>query len=300
MLKVLVTGGAGFIGSHIVNHHVSLGDKVWVIDNLTTGRASNLPDDIEMLYTNWERIPDVDFVYHLGMPSSSPIYKENPKLVARTVMDAIRLLEYAKMNKVPVVFASTSSLYNGNLTPWDEYQQIQVTDYYAEARFAVERLFELYNKLHGVKSIGLRLFSVYGPGEKPKGQYANLVTQFLLDMKQGKRPLIFFDGNQTRDFIHVNDVQDAFYKSMILLMSDKVSFLKINVGTGIANSLNCLVELINKELGTNIKPTYFTPKITNYIWETLADTVVMNEMLKIKPISLEMGLHNLALYYGGE
>jgi len=132
----------------------------------------------------------------------------------------------------------------------------------------MERLAELYYHLHGVPAIGLRLFSVYGPNETYKKQYANCLTQFLWSMKQGKAPIIFGDGLQTRDLTHVSDVVTAFCTAA----TSKIQHDIFNVGTGKAYTFNEIVSLLNQALGSNIVPTHIENPITNYVERTRADT----------------------------
>lgn len=274
MAKYLVTGGAGFIGSHLVESLVGDGGEVVVLDNFHTGNEGNLGwaggkveiirgDCTELLKKEIE----VDGIYHLGMFSSSPMYKKEPLLVSRVVNDAICVLEFARKNKIKVVFASSSSIYNGNKPPWREDMEIFVSDYYTEARYYVERIAKLYNILFGVKSVGLRFFSVYGPREEGKGNFANLVSQFLWAMKRGERPVIYGDGGQIRDFIYVEDV----VRGIKLCMEKELDCEIFNLGTGFGTDLNRLVEILNEVLGTSIKAEYVNNPISNYVAATVSD-----------------------------
>lgn len=300
-MKILVTGGLGFIGSNLAKS-LKAGNEIFIIDNLSSGNPFNYKINYDRMFSTYDNIPDVDCVYHLGMPSSSPMYKQDPSLLSNAVSDAVKLLEYAKKNRTPIVFASTSSLYNYNILPWNEFMPIHVTDYYTETRYYIERLFELYNKLYDIEYVGLRLFSVYGPGERSKGKYANLVTQFLLDMKKGKNPVLYYKGDQTRDFIYVDDVVECFKLAMGKLITHHPLPSVINVGTGRATSLNDLVKIINTKLGTDIKPAYLVPdNLPNYVESTQSDTGRMRACLyKNTPISLEDGVERLVEFYHGE
>ncbi|MEM2351580.1 MAG: NAD-dependent epimerase/dehydratase family protein, partial [Thermoproteota archaeon] len=214
-MRAIVTGGCGFIGSNLVERLVNDGWDVKVFDNLSTGSLENIKGlDVEYYAYGYEHmeglVPYADVIFHLGMPSSSPMYKSDPFLVGKTINDAIIIFEYARKKKCKVVYASTSSIYNGNPLPYREGMPIYITDYYTECRYAIERLAKLYNDLYGVKSVGLRLFSVYGPKEKYKGKYANIVSQFLWSIMRDEPPIIYGDGSQTRDFIYVSDVANAF------------------------------------------------------------------------------------------
>ena len=294
-MNAIVTGGCGFIGSNLVERLLRDGHEVTVFDNLSTGNLKNIEGlNVKFFNKPYEKISlltrNIDVIFHLGIPSSSPMYKRDPYLVGKAINEAITIFEYARKNGCKVVYASTSSLYNGNPTPYREDMPIYVTDYYTECRYAIERLAKLYNSLFNVKSIGLRLFSVYGPKEKYKGEYANIVSQFLWLMQQDESPIIFGDGSQTRDFIYVEDVVEAF----ILAAKKEFDYEIFNVGTGVAHSFNEVVGLINRLLGKNIKPIYKPNPIKNYVYHTLADTTKAEKILGFKAkVKLEEGIKRL-------
>jgi UDP-glucose 4-epimerase len=285
-LSILVTGGAGFIGSNLVEDLLAAGKKVVVLDNMDTGSTSNLKDldgDLELIEGSCADAPKFNLkpeaIYHLGIPSSSPMYKKNPFLVGEAINGTIAVFELARSAKCRVVYASSSSLYSGLTPPHREDMSIQVTDYYTEARLAIERTAELYKRLFDVPSAGMRFFSVYGPKEEAKKQYANMVSQFLWEIMKGRAPVIYGDGNQTRDFTFVKDVVRAL---MLAMNSDYHGIL--NVGTGAAYSFNEVIDLINEGIvnegiGSGIKPKYVENPIKNYVSHTLADTSKTKEIL---------------------
>ena len=157
-----------------------------------------------------------------------------------------------------------------------------------------EELSELHLKLFGVPSSGMRFFSVYGPREESKKQYANMVSQFLWQMRRGEEPVIYGDGGQTRDFTHVDDVVRALRLAMA---SDYQGVL--NVGTGRAHSFNEVIGMINAQLGTDIKQKYIENPIKNYVRDTLADTSKCREVLRFEArISLQEGIERLVAGYG--
>lgn len=280
-LSALVTGGAGFIGSNLVEDLLASGKKVTVLDNMDTGSMSNLKGlngDLEVIEGSCVDVSKFNLkpeaIYHLGIPSSSPMYKKNPFLVGEAVNGTIAVFELARNAKCRVVYASSSSLYSGLIPPHREDMTIKVTDYYTEARLAIERTAELYKRLFDVPSAGMRFFSVYGPKEEAKKQYANMVSQFLWEMMAGKSPAIYGDGTQTRDFTYVKDVVRALRLAM---SSDYHGIL--NVGTGTAYSFNDVIDLINKGIGSEIKPKYVDNAIKNYVSHTLADTSKTKEIL---------------------
>jgi UDP-glucose 4-epimerase len=300
-MNLLVTGGLGFIGSNIAERLAKDGYNVTIIDNLHTGSEMNIAaimDKIKIIRANISEIKNIhekfDCVFHNGIYSSSPMYKENPHLVATVIDEFIALLEYARKNNTKIILASSSSLYNGLNPPHREDMQIKITDFYTEARLAMERLAELYHMLYGIKVIVLRYFSVYGPHEESKGKYANLISQFLWAIKKDEAPIIYGDGKQTRDFIYVDDVVQA----NILAMESAIDFGIFNVGTGKATSINHMVALLAKKMGKAIKPTYIPNPIKNYVQHTQADTTKAEHILGFKAkISLEEGIDRLLKYY---
>jgi len=299
-MKILVTGGAGFIGSNLVEALAGKHEVV-VLDNFHTGSIENLrtvKDKIKLIEAPCSAIiklnlSKVEVIFHFGIPSSSPMYKENPLLVGEAINDSIRIFEFARKNKSKLIFASSSSLYNGLQPPHREDMQPKVTDYYTEARLCIERIARLYSTLYQVRSIGLRFFSVYGFHEEAKGKYANIISQFLWEMRKGKSPTIYGDGNQTRDFTFAKDVVDACIKAM----ESDVQCDIFNVATGVETSFNGIVSLFNEMLGTDIRPNYFPNPIQNYVDRTLGDTRKAERYLGFKyRYTLNEGLAELIAY----
>jgi len=297
-VRIVVTGGAGFIGSNLVEDLVRRGRNVTVIDNFSTGSMENLKSvrgKVKVIRASCSklpklRLPRTELVFHVGIPSSSPMYRENPLLVGEAINDFINVLEFAKKNRSKIVYASTSSMYCRCPPPHRENMASEPFDYYTEARLVMERLARMYHELHGVNSVGMRFFSVYGPHEQAKGRYANVVSQFLWAMRDGKAPVIYGDGTQTRDFVHVSDVVKACLKAAEVELGCEV----INVGTGKSASFNRVIELLNEFMGKSIKPRYLPNPIKNYVYRTLADLTKASKLLGYKPdVSLEDGIKRL-------
>jgi len=298
-MKLLVTGGAGFIGSNLIEALVAKGDEVVVIDNLSTGNIGNIAsfrDKIEFIRADAAQVLSLNElrgiagIYHLGIPSTTMLYRNNPMLVGEAINGFVAILELAKRESCKVVWASSSSVYNGNEPPFTENMPVLVKDFYTEARYAMERMAHLYNDFYGVSSIGFRFFSVYGPREEFKKTFANLVSQFIWAIKKGESPVIYGDGAQTRDFIYVGDVVAGFMAGM----ASNIDFDIFNLGTSNCYSLNELVAIINELLGTSIKPAYQSNPLKNYVNETLADVSKVKRDLKWEArVSLADGIKSL-------
>lgn len=300
-MKVLVTGGAGFIGSNLVKDLLAQGHNVTILDNLSTGSKENLENGVQFIHGSCKDIDvlvptNIEAIYHIGIPSSSPIYKENPHITGEAIAEFIKVLEFQKNNEIDkTVYASSSSVYNGIDLPHSEEKEVKILDYYTEARLAMERLSKLYHDLHDVNSIGMRFFSVYGPNEQAKKNYANCLTQFLWKIQEDQTPVIYGDGSQTRDFTYVGDIT----KACQLAMDSNIECDVFNAGTGQAHSFNQVVEKLNATLGKDVKPEYIENPLKNYVGHTLADTTKATKKLGFKARhELDKTLPKMAEFYG--
>ncbi len=304
-MKILVTGGAGFIGSNLVYSLVEKGFDVYVIDNLHSGNLQNLKEIIDKIKfikadakeINNLNLPKIDLIFHLGIYSSSPMYKENPYLVSEAIQGAISILEYAKKNNSKIIIASTSSIYNGLPVPWKEDMVPIPTDYYTEARFSIERIAKVYSDLFGIQIVILRYFSVYGEKEEFKGKYANVLTQMIWSALKNEEFKIFGNGEQKRDLIYVKDVVNANIKAMEFLEQNVSKYEIFNVGFGKSYSFNEIAEML-KKFGLNLKIKYVENPIKNYVFETLANTEKSEKLLKFKAkTELKEGIRKTINYY---
>lgn len=297
---VLVTGGCGFIGSNLCNRLVEGGNTVIALDDLSLGIESNINPEVEFVKGSVldtrlveELVREVDFVFHQAAKSSSPMFKGDPRLgIDVNVNGFMNVMQGVKQtNKdIKVVYASSSSIYNGLASPFSEMQTISPKTFYETSFYTRELIARSYFLEYGVKSIGLRYFSVYGKNEKHKGIYANNISQFLWDMKKGNRPIIYGDGNQTRDFTNVDDVVNA----NILAAAGHVNFGVYNVGTGKNYTFNDVIRFLNAELKTEIKPNYIPNPVSNYVQETLSDPSLARQDLGFTAqVTLEEGIKNL-------
>jgi len=274
-MKYIVTGGCGFIGSNLVKRLAKDGNEVVIIDDCSTGAMSNLPGKFSVLkkISEVRKVEDADGIFHLGIPSSTPLYRNDRSLVGKAISEFIEVMEHAKESKIRVVYASSSSIYNGNKTPYREDMPILATDFYTEARYAMERIAKVYWDFYKVRSIGLRMFSVYGENEKSKGNFANLVSQIIWAKREGTRFDVYSCGEATRDFVHVSDVVEAYVKAMNSDLDCDV----FNIGTGKAYTINQVIEAVGLK---NYR--YVETPLKNYVDKTLADTRKAERILRFR------------------
>lgn len=302
-LKYLVTGGAGFIGSNMVERLVGEGHNIIVLDNLSTGSLKNLKavkkkimfikSPVANVLRN-KAIHGLDGIYHYGIPSSTPLYRDNPYFVGEAINEFIAILELAKREKCKLVYASSSSVYNGNPTPFVETMPVLVTDLYTEARYEMERLAKLYHDWFKVNAIGIRFFSVYGPHEEAKKNFANLVTQFLWNAKEGKEVIVYGDGKQTRDFTYVKDI----IQGCVLAMNSKIENDIFNIGAGFQYTVGDMVKMLETALNKKIAIKYVSNPLRGYVYETWANTEKAQKILGFNPqYPFEKGIKEIVEYY---
>ncbi len=299
-MKILVTGGAGFIGSNLANHLVGGGDEVRVLDDYSLGVPANLTKNAEAMKGSVtdpsavaRAVQGVEIIFHLAARSSVTMIDDDPISGEEVnVGGFLRILEAGRKAGVSrVVYASTSSMYSGVRPPHREDAVLRPGTLYEQNFYAREQIGAIYSRIYGLETVGMRFFSVYGPNEWHKGRYANLVSQFIWTMMKGEVPVIYGDGSQTRDFTHVRDVCEA-----LVLASKKegVSGEVFNVCTGTSNSLNDLVNTIAAELGIGVKPKYMANPLKSYVAHTLGDPQKARNMLGFQArIDLRSGIREL-------
>jgi UDP-glucose 4-epimerase len=291
--SVLITGGAGFIGSHLVKSLYEKGAEIIVVDDLSTGKEDKIipyshlfiKGDVceKNIYKELEK-RDVDYIFHFAAPSSVILFNEDPEAcIYKTIFGFRNIVEFAKKISVnKLIYASSGSVYGNTPLPQSENMQPKPTNLYGVSKLMCEHLARLYSDQ--IPSVGLRIFAGYGPGEEAKGRIASVITLFLRAILNDERPVIYGDGQQSRDFIYIHDIVEATLKVA------ETNFVGvINVGSGKSYTFNEVVKLINELLGKNIKPIYVDrPK--RYLERTLASRKRQDKIIGIKPMTLEVGL----------
>ena len=270
-----VTGGAGFVGSHLVKLLVEKGHEITVIDNLHKGKKENLTSVINKIkfqkmdirdYESMKKIlKNVDGVFHqAALTVVQDSFTRPEEYFDVNVHGTENIFKLANENKFKVVYASSSSVYGHKLeTPITEDAERNPINPYGKTKLEDEYLVEKYSKLN-TEIIGLRYFNIFGKGQTI--EYAGVITKFLDRINEGKPPIIFGNGSQIRDFIHVNDVA----RSNLMAMNSKSSNLIVNIGTGNAISILELANMIINASGLKIEPI-FVEALEGDIKKSLAD-----------------------------
>jgi UDP-glucose 4-epimerase len=302
-MKVLVTGGAGFIGSHLCNALLARGWSATAVDDLSLGWRAHLdpgvsfkradvtsPDALAAVGTEF------DAVVHLAAASSSPMFDADlVGCYANNLLGFLQVLEHARRSGIRrVLYASSATVYGGRRDPLSEELTPRPPNHYGVTKRAMEDAAGICARRWEMDLVGFRFMSVYGTNEGHKGRFANVASQFLDGMASGRAPVLFGDGRQSRDFVHVDDVVRAI---LLALTSERVAGSALyNVGRGEGVTLLDLVETINQLLGTQLAPS-FAPKPVpaEYIDHQQADLSRVRADLGFEPrVALERGLRLVA------
>ena len=262
-MRVLVTGGAGFIGSNLVEYLLKKECEVIVIDNLTSGFKNNIDEfmeDIEFYKNNIEdfnlsSLKKLDAIVHLAAQASVPLSIENFSQSSTSNLNGtINIIDYCKNFNVPLVYASSSAIY-GNLPIGDDDDiAIDLISPYAADKYTMEIYTKLAHQIYDLSSIGLRFFNVYGPKQDPHSPYSGVISIFI-ERYLNLDPVIINGGHQTRDFVYIDDVIECIYQSIQIVKSKKVS-KNINILTGKSISIDYLAERISKITNNDSKKIY--------------------------------------------
>ncbi len=284
MSKILVTGGAGFIGSHLVDKLVELGHRVLVVDNLVNGKRENINPKAEFhqvdicdFETMRLYFKDIDFVFHLAALPRVPLSIEDPIGTSKVnISGTINVFEAAKQSKVKrVINTSSSSVYGNQKTlPLKEDMMPSPISPYGLQKWVGERFAKIYSELYGLPVVSLRPFNVYGPRIDVNSGYSLALGKFLKQKSEGKPLTIYGDGEQTRGYCYVGDLVRAF---VLAMQSEKIKGGEtINAGSDKSYTVNFLADLIGKE-------KVYGPERLGDIRHTQADVSKAKELLDWEP-----------------
>jgi len=307
MDRWLVTGGAGFIGSNICMELVSRGHFVRVIDNLLTGKKSNLAfvlDSVEFIEADMgaeevarSGMEDIDFVLHQGALPSVPRSVDDPAATHKHCIDAtFTLLLAARDAGVKrFVYASSSSAYGDTPTmPKVETMPPQPLSPYAVGKLVGEYYCSVFYEVYGLETISLRYFNVFGPRQDPASQYAAAIPAFVTGILNDTPPTVFGDGEQSRDFTYVENVVEA---NLLAARAEHTAGEVINIACGEAVTVNAVIEMVNELVGRHVEPKYVEPRAGD-IKHSHADISKAKELIGYEPrVSFKQGLSRAIEWY---
>ena len=307
MAHYLVTGGAGFIGSHLCEELARRGETVRVVDNLITGKRANLAHvpnvefiegDLADLAVAAHAVRGIDYVLHQAAIPSVPRSVEDPITSNRANIDAsLNLLVAARDAGVKrVVYAGSSSAYGNSPTmPKVETMPTAPLSPYALQKLVAEQYCQMFTRLYGLETVTIRYFNVFGPRQDPSSPYSGVISLFIKALFEGQRPKIFGDGEHTRDFTYVANVVDGVLRAA---QAKDASGEVINVATNGRVSLNQLFTTLRSLVGASgVEPIYDKPRAGD-VRDSQADISKAARLLGYKPlVTFEQGLKNTVEWY---
>ena len=306
MSNYLVTGGAGFIGSHLTEELVRRGARVRVVDSLITGKRQNLAHipgveflegDLADVNVARRAVEGMDFVLHQAAIPSVPRSVEDPITSNRANIDAsLNVLVAARDAKVKrVVYAGSSSAYgNAPTLPKVETMPTAPLSPYALQKLVVEQYCRMFTDLYGLETVTIRYFNVFGPRQDPSSPYSGVISLFISALCEGRRPKIYGDGEHTRDFTYVANVVDGVLRAC---EAPKASGEVINVATGGRISLNQLFATLRDLTGAQVEPIYEAPRAGD-VKDSQADIAKAQQLLGYAPsVSFQDGLAKTVAWY---
>jgi UDP-glucose 4-epimerase len=297
MAKVLVTGGAGFIGSHLVHGLLDRGDRIRILDNLSTGSKANLAGlDVEFIEGDirdatvvQESMKDVDAVFHLAAFISVAGSMEDPlTCYAANLNGSLNVLMQASQAGVRrVVLASSAAIYGESESPVAENHPSRPQSPYAASKLAMEQAAHLFSHSFNLETVCLRFFNAYGPRQSPDSPYAAAIPKFIQAMLAGEPATIHGDGRQTRDFVYVRDLVEAM---LLAVDGDSIDGRVINIAGGKSVPINELVEILQRFFPETPDPVFAPPRQGDLRFSE-ADISLAERALGYRPrIDLQEGL----------
>jgi nucleoside-diphosphate-sugar epimerase len=306
MAHYLVTGGAGFIGSHLAEELVRRGEKVRVVDSLATGKRQNLAHIPEVEFVNGDladidvakrAVAGVDYVLHQAAIPSVPRSVQDPLTSNRANIDAsLNVLIAARDAGVKrVVYAGSSSAYGNTPTlPKVETMATAPLSPYALQKLVAEQYARMFTQLYGLETVTIRYFNVFGPRQDPSSPYSGVISLFISALCEGRQPTIYGDGEHTRDFTYVANVVDGVLRAC---HAQGASGEVINVAMGGRISLNQLFRTLRDLVGAKVEPKYAPPRAGD-VRDSQADISKARNLLGYEPtVSFEEGLQRTVAWY---
>jgi len=306
MTSFLVTGGAGFIGSHLAEALVRRGDRVRVVDSLVTGKRENLAHvpgvefiegDLADPAVARRAIEGCEFVLHQAAIPSVPRSVKDPVTSHRANVEAtFNVLMAARDAKVRRLIFAGSSLVHGDTVelPKHEGMPLHPRSPYALQKLMGEQYCQLFSELYGLETVSTRYFNVFGPRQDPSSPYSGVISLFITALLEGRRPSIYGDGGQTRDFTYVDNVVDGVLRACV---APNVSGRAVNVATGGRMSVNQLFRALRDIIGGTVEPVYGPPREGD-VRDSQADITQAKKLLGYQPIvSFEEGLGRTVTWY---
>ena len=306
MPHYLVTGGAGFIGSHLCEELVRRGERVRVVDSLITGKRQNLAHlpqvefmegDLADIDVARRAVHGIEYVLHQAAIPSVPRSVEDPLTSNRANLDAsVNILVAARdANVKRLVYAGSSSAYgNSEVLPKVETMPTAPLSPYALQKLVAEQYCQMFTTLYGFETVTIRYFNVFGPRQDPSSPYSGVISLFISALCDGRRPTIYGDGEQTRDFTYVTNVVDSVLRAC---HAPEASGEVINVATAGRISLNQLFAIVKREVGSSLEPNYSNPRAGD-VRDSQADIGKAQRLLGYTPIvSFEEGLGRTVKWY---
>jgi UDP-glucose 4-epimerase len=262
-MKILITGGAGFIGSNLCIFLLSKGHEIIIIDDLSTGKESNLSEVIEEIEFHNEKIElfnldsliGVGAVVHLAAQPSVPLsIKKFSESSSANLLGTINIIDFCRMKKIPFVYASSSAIYGDLQIGNDESKEVNLLSPYATDKYTMELYAQMSHKLYGLSSVGLRFFNVYGPRQDPSSSYSGVISIFSDRIIDGK-DININGGYQTRDFVYVKDVVQVIYYAVVFALANNTCEV-CNVLSGKSISIDNLANQMMKIIGIKVNKIY--------------------------------------------
>ncbi|HEV2423253.1 MAG TPA: SDR family oxidoreductase [Terriglobia bacterium] len=307
MSTYLVTGGAGFIGSHVVGELLARGERVRVLDDLSSGNRENLygalgriefaEADIRDLGLIRPLFAGADYVIHLAARSSVALSVEDPVTSnAVNVGGTVNVLVAARdAHCKRLVFADSAAVYGDNPElPRVETQQPQPLSPYALTKLAGEYYCRIFTTVFGLEAVPLRFFNIFGPRQNPRSPYTGVLSKFIVAYLENREPVIFGDGEQSRDFTYVANVVDAVLRACT---APGAAGQAINVGVGASFTLNQVIAFLNRIFGRELRPRRDPPRAGD-VRHSRADVARARELLGYEPsVGFEEGLRRTVEWY---